>query len=410
MQDQLIIGKNRGSNKFFNKEIGSFIGLGLVILLGFGIYFLLNKIQITSNWLAYDFIVKNINTNVFYKVIWAIKDFTEPQFYAGVLASLGVILGGIIAWRLDVRKSRFSGFDICYGSNMFPWILASQLISLTLTIFVFNFTSHFSTGEYSWLPTFITIVAVPPSLMLIYGPSYKSLFTVSILGALVSFPTAFFIMNKIIPLLDIPGVVGNVLTMAITGIVIGEVCKELPWMEHVPFNHINKGAKEMTEEDQLEEMSTPIWFVRRVLADFSEPQFYGNEVASLFLILGVCIDWILNNAHGASGSGAIPAILLSQFIGSGIGVFLYFDKFVKKGWYATYVPVVSVGPACVLMFGTTIPVAVFSGVLGGIIGAPVAEYFTNKLPSHIHGTVASVMSMALCTTIVAIVIEALPWF
>lgn len=410
MQDQVFIDKKKDSSKFFHKEIGSFIGLGLIVFLGFGFYFLLNKIQITSNWLSYDFIVKNVNTNVFYKVIWAIKDFTEPQFYAGVFASLGVILGGIIAWRLDVRKSRFSGFDICYGSNMFPWILASQLISLTLTIFVFNFTSHFSTGEYSWLPTFITIVGVPPSLMLIYGPSYKSLFTVSILGALVSFPTAFFIMTKINPLFDLPGVVGNVLTMAITGIVIGQVCKVLPWMENVPLKLIDKSDKEVTEEDQVKKMSTPTWFVRRVLADFSEAQFYGNEVASIFLILGVCIDWILNNAHGASGSGAIPAIILSQFIASGVGVFLYFDKFVEKGWYATYVPVVSVGPACVLMFGATIPVALFAGALGGIIGAPVAEYFTNKLPSYIHGTVGNVMSMALCTMIVAIVIEALPWF
>lgn len=55
-------------------------------------------------------------------------------------------------------------------------------------------------------------------------------------------------------------------------------------------------------------------------------------------------------------------------------MFLYAGKFDNGGWYATYVPVVSVGPACVLMYGANIPVAVFAGVLGGIIGGPIAQF------------------------------------
>ena len=56
----------------------------------------------------------------------------------------------------------------------------------------------------------------------------------------------------------------------------------------------------------------------------------------------------------------------------------------EKGWYGTYVPVVSVGPACVLMFGSTIPVAITAGILGGIIGPALAEYFCDKLPEDYH--------------------------
>ena len=68
------------------------------------------------------------------------------------------------------------------------------------------------------------------------------------------------------------------------------------------------------------------------------------------------------------------------------------------------------GPACVLMFGATIPVAVFAGVLGGVLGGPVAEFFGDKLPEGVHGTVANVTSMAICTIITAVVMQALPWF
>ena len=152
------------------------------------------------------------------------------------------------------------------------------------------------------------------------------------------------------------------------------------------------------------------WFIRRVLADFSEAQFYGNEVASICLLIGATIGTLVCGTHGAYGSGAVPAIILSQFVGAAVGVFLYAGKFDNGGWYATYVPVVSVGPACVLMFGATIPVAVFAGVLGGVLGGPVAEFFGDKLPEGVHGTVANVTSMAICTIITAVVMQALPWF
>ena len=91
-------------------------------------------------------------------------------------------------------------------------------------------------------------------------------------------------------------------------------------------------------------------------------------------------------------------------------MFLYVDKFADGGWYATYVPVVSVGPACVLFFGATVPAALFAGVLGGIMGGPVAQYFSEKLPEGVHGTVANVTSMTVCTVITAVVMGALPWF
>jgi hypothetical protein len=409
--------KNQKNNlhkekKVTQKSFGSIAGFIYTLIIGFGLYFLLSSIDNINNWFPYSNVIDKITEgSTAYKFVWFFMNFTEAQFYAGVLASIAIILGGFVAWRLSLKRSKYEGFEICYGSStMWPWVLASQVISLGIAIFILNYTHFFSGGEFTWLPTFITVVGVPPSMMLLYGPSYRVLFTSSILGGVLSFPIAFWIMTRIVPVLNVPGVVANVTTMAITGIIIGHILHVTPWIKKVPIEKVEKEEKNLSKEELLTLMSKPSWFIRRVLADFSEAQFYGNEIAGLFVVLGVSLEWIINIGHGAYGSGVIPAIILSQFVGAGVGVLLYFNKYYEMGWYATYVPVVSVGPACVLMFGGTIPVAVTAGVLGGIIGAPIAEYLAGKLPGHIHPTVANVTSMAISTIVVSTVITALPWF
>lgn len=389
-------------------KTGSLVGLIISIGIGLSIYLALNSINITSNWLDYNTIVANVDDNLFYKFIWYIMNFTEAQFYAGFFASLGVIIGGFIAWRLDVNNSSLRGFDVSYGSNLWPWVFAAQVLSLFIAIFVLNYTRFFSGGQYTWLPTFITVVGIPPAIMLVYGPGLINLLTGSILGGIISFPVAFWISNKIIPLLEVPGVVSNVFTMAITGVLISAICKTLPWMKKREAKALNRPKE--AQDQSIEYMKKPLWLVRRVLADFTEAQFYGNEIAGLFLLIGVCLDWLLNMNHGVYGAGVIPGIILSQFVGSAVGVFLYFNKYVEEGWYGTYVPVVSVGPACVLMFGSTIPVAFIAGILGGIIGPPLAEFFIDKLPEDYHPTIGNVTSMGVTTIIVSMVIKVLPWF
>src|SRR5699024_10254715 len=127
--------------------------------------------------------------------------------------------------------------------------------------------------------------------------------------------------------------------MAITGILITAICKVLPWMEKTEFT---QNVQKVTVNNDI---NSPTWFVRRVFADFSEAQFYGNEIAGAFLIIGVLLDLFLSQDQAVYGSHKlVGAVLLSQFVGSSTGVFLYADKFKNCGWYPTFVPVVSVGP------------------------------------------------------------------
>lgn len=388
-------------------KTGSVAGLVICAAIGFAFYFGLKALGGSFKGLDYHYMIDGILDSMPKQIAWFFMNFTEAQFYASMFAGMGLILGGIVAWILAVRGSKLKGFDICYGnSTLFPWVLASQVLSLGLAIFVFRYINGFADSNVTWIATFITVVGAPPAVMLLYGPSISALLTASVLGGLICAPTAIWIGNYITTPWKLPGVVANVLAMAVTGMVVCMVCKILPWVKKaqvLPHKH-----KETVSGNS--NVYSASWFVRRVLADFTEAPFYGNEVASIFLLLGVVVSTVICKTHGAYGSEAVPAILLSQFIGAAVGIFLYAGKFDNGGWYATYVPVVSVGPGCVLLFGATIPAAVFAGVLGGILGGPVAQFFAEKLPPEVHITVANVTSMAVCTVITAVVMGALPWF
>ena len=377
---------------------GSVAGLILVIAIGFAFYFLLTLTRGMGSIFTYSDVVTGITARVDKQLLWFLMNFTEPQFYASCFAGGLMILGGFVAWYLARKNSRLSGMDICYGSsNLFPWVLLSQILSAGLAIFVYRYIDLFDVNQTTWVATFISIVGAPPSVVLIYGPSIPALLTSSILAGLISVPVATWLSANVIGSIGVPAVVSNVLTMAIVGVLICTICKVLPWVKKKPI------PPHRTTPKPEEDVYRASWLVRRCLADFTEAQFYGNEVASVFLLAGIVIDWFLMPGVTAYGDGAnvLPAIILSQFVGTAVGVFLYINKFEKGGWYATYVPVVSVGPACVLLFGGSIPVALMAGGLGGVIGAPLAEFFNTFLPEDVAGTNANVASMVVCTIIVA---------
>ena len=384
------------------KKTGSTSGLVIVLAIGFACYFLLKAISGLGSALNYGDIVDGIGSSVPKQLMWYLMNFTEPQFYASLLASAGIIIGGFVAWILAKKRSKLRGFDVCYGSSsLFPWVLASQLLSAGLAIFVYRYINLFEMTQSTWVATFITIVGAPPSIMLLYGPSVPALLFSSAFAGLLSAPVATWLSTYIIGPIGVPGVCANVLTMAIVGVATCMACKIIPWIEKKPVvSYVPKD-----EAPVVDDVYSAKWFVRRCLADFSEAQFYGNEVAGIFLIVGLFLDCIIMSGVPAYGGGTIPALLLSQFVGAAVGVWLYTDKFDNGGWYATYVPVVSTGPACVLMFGGSIPVAVLSGLLGGILGGPLAEFFGGFLPEDVHGTNANVSSMALTTMIVAMTLK-----
>lgn len=385
----------------YKQRFGSFYGLLGTISVGFAIYFFLKSVPKMNIIPSYKQVVSTIDL-ASSQIQWFLMNFTEANFYAGAISSAFLLIGGAVAWQLSVRKSKFTGFEICYGNgNIWPWIFASQVLSLLLTEYIFGYLYLFEAGM-TWVPTFIVLVSVPASMLLLYGPSIKNLITVSFIGGAICTPVASWI-SSVTGSWNIPGAVSNVLAMALVGIVAGCICNVIPWMERVPVKPVNN------TNERKENFYSASWLMRRTIADLTEPLFYGNDIVAVFLLVGVCIEWILNPELATGGAMMLPAIILSQFISGGLGVYLYTNKYVELGWYATYVPVVCTAPACILMFGATMPIIIISSVLGALIGAPLAEFANRNKPEYIHGTVGNVISMAVSTVIVAAVIECIPW-
>lgn len=153
-------------NKLINYE--AVLALVVKIFLGMFLYWIMNDFRHVSNFFPYNDVVTKVNQQGFYKFIYFVMNFTEGEFYGGLFTTLFLLIGGLIAWQLYRKNSKWQGFAIAGGSGAWPWVLASQLLSLFLTIYVFDFTRFF-TKEVLWLPTFIVVVGTPPALTLVYA-------------------------------------------------------------------------------------------------------------------------------------------------------------------------------------------------------------------------------------------------
>lgn len=379
-----------------------YLSLGIKLLLALLIYFGMNHVRNVSSYFPYEEVVSKVDSSLYYKTIYFIMSFSEGEFYGGVMTTFFLLIGSVIAWLLYRKNSKWQGFPIAQGSGLWPWVLASQMLSLFLTVYVFDFTRFFS-AEVIWLPVFIVVVGTPPALTLIYGGGWKKLVTISFLSALLTFPFAHWLNNYIIPLLNLPGMVSNVATMAFVGLIVSAICRQLPWMTVTKAPIAIARAKEPMKEEDTFSIS---WSIRRTFADFSEAWFYGNEWIGIAVLIGVLLDWLLNIEHINNGSGLIPNIVMGQMIASAIGIFLYRHRFTDEGWYPTFMPLVSTVPGVILLAGGGFWFSIIVGVLSGVFSAPVGDYIAKGLPDYVPKAVGFVSGMTIVTIIVSVIMQA----
>lgn len=319
---------------------------------------------------------------------WWIGDTTEAQFYKSGLGGVGMLAGGWLAHAAWKRGRRWAGFPISYGSGLWPWLLGSALLGLLLSDAAWGWTVP-ATG--AWQPTFVPFVSVPPAVVLVYGAGWAVAATGAVLGAVLTTPVALFVVNFFCLPLGVPSVVGNVTGMWVGALIAFLVCRHLPWMPR---------PLAAPEASPPAVKQGPGWVVRRTLADFTEPQFYGNELASIGLIGGTVLTYLLNPATPVYGSGALPSVLVAQVIAGTVGVLVFRRRWAEAGWYPTFVPVVSVAPAVALAYGPD-PVALVAGaVLGALAGPPLAAWISRRLPADFHPFIGNVVSMTACSLVI----------
>lgn len=350
---------------------------------------LAHGLVLEANWPTYNDIVNNLDQPGAW-LRWGIGDISEFAFYKHEFAAIGLLAGAGLAWWANSTGKRWQGFAIAYGSGLWPWLVTSSLLSLVLSNLLWGWTLDADT----WQPTFVAFVSVPAALVLMHGPGWRITVTGAVFGALLVTPASLALVNYVCVPWKIPAVVGAVSGMALASIVAFLLCKWFPAL-------VKPGSvAAVTAPPAPAQKHGLVWGMRRVLADFSEAPFFGNELASLGLLGGVLLAWWLNPASPVYGTGLLLPILIGQALSSAIGIYLWRGHWMAKGWYPTYIPIVSVVPAAVLTHGGSALVVALSAVLGALVAAPLADGLAQKLPRWVHPYVANVVSMAISTLLI----------
>lgn len=354
---------------------------------------------------------------------WIIADGTESPYAKTELSGLGMILAAWLAHSIQQRRKggHWQGFAISYGTGLWPWVAGSAAIGLIASNLAWGWTVP-ATG--TWQPTFVPFVSVPPAVVLVYGAGWAVSLTGAALGVLLTTPVALLAVNYVCVPSGLPGVVGATTGMWVSALIAFAVCRVLPWMPRPPAaDEPPEVAEQPRPEREMdapavaaapetagpaEERQGPVWVARRVLADFSEAQFYGNEWASAGLLLGTLLAFLLNPMLPAAG-GLWPQVLAAQVLTGAIAVVLWRSGW-RKGWYPSFVPVVSVAPAAVLAYGGSVQSIVVGAVLGAVLSPPLAAAIGARMPAHFHPFIGNVVSMAVCCATIVPLLALLPGF
>ena len=322
---------------------------------------------------------------------WVVGDISEVAFYKHEFASIGLLAGAGLGWWANHTGKRWQGFEICYGTGLWPWVVTSSLLGLGLGNLLWGWTLSADT----WQPTFVAFVSMPAATVLLFGRGWRVALTGAVMGAVLITPACLLIVKYVCTPLALPVVIGNVTGMAVGSVIGFLLCKRFPVL---------------VRPDAAPAQAPPVvaspanyglrWTLRRILADFSEAPFFGNEWASLGLVLGALLALMLNPASPFYGSGWLLQLLAAQTLASALGVLIWRRQWIARGWYPTYIPVVSVAPAAILVHGGSLPVIILSAALGALLAPPLAVAISQRLPSYMHGYIGNVLSMAISTVLI----------
>ncbi|QXH48114.1 hypothetical protein KSS93_09465 [Pseudomonas xanthosomatis] len=361
-----------------------------------GIAAMLLVFMAVGSWPAYAHLAATLDQPLS-RLRWFVGDISEVAFYKHELPALGLLLGASLAHWAQVKGYRWQGFAISYGTGLWPWLFTSSLLGLLLSHALWGWTLASGT----WQPTFVAFVSLPAAMVLLFGGGWRVTINGALLGAVLVTPACLLMVNYLCYPLGLPVVVGNVSGMALGSAIAFLLCRRYPAL-------VRDGLRPATPATASKPHYGMAWTLRRVLADFSEAPFFGNELASLGLLLGVLLAYVLAPGAPAYGSQLVLHLVAGQALASLIGVLLWRRQWMARGWYPTYIPIVSIVPAAVLTLGGSWQVIVASAVLGAVVAPPLAVAISQRLPGHMHPYIGNVLAMAIGTLVIVPVVGLLP--
>lgn len=267
-------------------------------------------------WPDYAHMVANLHEPLA-RLRWIVGDISEVAFYKHELPAIGLLLGAALAHWAHRTGRAWQGFAICYGTGLWPWLVTSSLLGLVFSHVLWGWTLSAST----WQPTFVAFVSLPAAMVLLFGGGWKVAINGALLGALLVTPASLLLVNYLCYPFGLPVVIGNVGGMAVASVLAFMLCRRFAGLVR------STPPVDAPPPAPVVERATPHygvgWTLRRVLADFSEAPFFGNELASLGLLLGVLAAYLLSPAGPAYGSQLVLEMVGGQALASLIGVLLW---------------------------------------------------------------------------------------
>ena len=95
-------------------------------------------------WPDYAHMVANLHEPLA-RLRWIVGDISEVAFYKHELPAIGLLLGAALAHWAHRTGRAWQGFAICYGTGLWPWLVASSLLGLLLSHALWGWTLSAST-------------------------------------------------------------------------------------------------------------------------------------------------------------------------------------------------------------------------------------------------------------------------
>ncbi|NYI99630.1 hypothetical protein HNR19_000329 [Nocardioides thalensis] len=328
---------------------------------------------------------------------WVLAATTDAQFHLSALGGGLMVAGALVAHELGRRNRRVAGFPIACGTGRLPTVLLASTASLALGSALWGWTAD-ATG--AWQPLFVSFVSVPAAVVLTYGVRPRAVVTGVLAGVVLTTPIALLVHSVLCIPLGLPGVVSATTGMWASAIITFLVSDRTGWLQRDLGNRV--------PGPDAASMGAVQWSVRRTLADFTEPQFYGNEWAGAGMILGLLVAAAVDPALAVYGSGLWAHVLLSQIATALLATTMWRSSWREHGWYPTFTPLVSFVPALVLAEGGSVLADGVAVVVGATVVPPLAFALGRRMPDGVHPFAGYVMAMTISCAALVPVLTALP--
>lgn len=325
------------------------------------------------------------------QVHWFFADMSETTFIASAPASIGLVVGALIAARLEVKGSRWAGTGVDGNGAIYSGLTIASLASVALGIVFFG---HVWPGFTGWIPTFAVLLIVQP-LIIQFGASPAKLVTCVVLSTFLAFPVAYWLQLNVAAVLGVPLFVAVSIAVVIVTSICTVICYVLPWMKPEPKQEAPvalDGAEEPAQAHTAEP-SVITFFVNRVFGDIGELAITGSSISTVCMYIGAIVGWALNPLEPGYGAGNVPLLIASQIIVAALAIFIYYPNWKSEPFVFSFPGVVFtsaiVGGTCTTGTMTDFIIAAPTILIGAVIFVPIINFimktakFQGKYPAII---------------------------